>query len=119
MGQVRAAVDALDRRIVALLAERLQLVNQAARIKPDRSLVRDEARVEDVIGKVRHAAITAGIDPDFVEPLYRALVERSILHEFGEFDRLRGLPGAGARPPTPAAGPADLQNSLASSQKFP
>ena len=44
MTQVRAGVDRLDREIVALLAERFRYMEAAARIKPDRNEVRDEAR---------------------------------------------------------------------------
>lgn len=89
MSEVRAEIDALDREIVALLADRLHFIAEAARIKADREAVRDEPRVEDVVKKVRAAAAKAGIDPDFVEPLYRDLIERSINHEFALFDRLR------------------------------
>ncbi|WP_374368300.1 chorismate mutase [Dongia sp.] len=88
MNEVREAIDALDRQIVALLADRLHFINEAGRLKASRDAVRDEARVEDVVAKVRQAATSAGIDPDFVEPLYRDLVERSIGHEFNVFDRL-------------------------------
>lgn len=88
MSEVRSEIDALDRQIVSLLSHRLHFINEAARIKADRNTVRDEARIEDVIGKVRAAALAAGIDPDFVEPLYRDLIDRSIAHEFTEFDRL-------------------------------
>lgn len=88
MSEVRDAIDALDREIVALLADRLHFINEAGRLKADRAAVRDTARVEDVIAKVRQCAQVAGIDPDFVEPLYRDLVERSIAHEFNVFDRL-------------------------------
>jgi len=89
MSDVRTAIDALDREIVALLADRLHFIAEAARIKADRDAVRDEPRVEDVVKKVRAEAVKAGIDPDFVEPIYRDLIERSIAHEFCEFDRLR------------------------------
>ncbi|WP_243735517.1 chorismate mutase [Dongia mobilis] len=88
MDEVREEIDALDRAIVALLADRMHFINEAGRLKADRAAVRDEARVEDVIAKVRATALAAGIDPDFVEPLYRDLIERSIQHEFGVFDRL-------------------------------
>jgi isochorismate pyruvate lyase len=88
MTEVRDAIDALDREIVTLLADRLHFIGEAARIKADRDAVRDVPRVEDVVAKVRAAAAKAGMDPAFIEPLYRDLVERSIAHEFGEFDRL-------------------------------
>lgn len=88
MDEVREEIDALDRAIVSLLADRMHFINEAGRLKADRAAVRDEARVEDVIAKVRATALAAGIDPDFVEPLYRDLIERSIQHEFGVFDRL-------------------------------
>ena len=88
MNEVRAAIDALDREIVALLADRLHFINEAGRLKADRDAVRDEARVEDVVAKVRASAAAAGMNPDFIEPLYRDLIERSIAHEFNVFDRL-------------------------------
>jgi isochorismate pyruvate lyase len=88
MTQVRAEIDALDREIVGLLADRLHYIAEAARIKASREAVRDEPRIEDVVAKARAAATDAGMNPDFIEPLYRDLIERSIAYEFGEFDRL-------------------------------
>lgn len=88
MGEVRAEIDALDRDIVALLADRLHFIGEAARIKASRDAVRDEPRIEDVVAKVRAAAEAAGMNPDFIEPLYRDLIERSIAHEFATFDQL-------------------------------
>jgi isochorismate pyruvate lyase len=90
MTEVRAQIDALDREIVALLADRLHFIGEAARIKPHRTMVRDEARIEDVIAKIRAAATADGVDPDFIEPLYRDLVERSIAHELALFDQRHG-----------------------------
>ena len=88
MNEVRAEIDALDRRIVALLADRLHFIGEAARIKANRETVRDATRIEDVVVKVRAAATALGMNPDFIEPIYRDLVERSIAYEFDEFDRL-------------------------------
>ena len=73
---------------MALLADRLHFIGEAARIKASRDAVRDEPRIEDVVAKVRASATAAGMNPDFIEPLYRDLIERSIAHELGEFDRL-------------------------------
>ena len=90
MAEVRAGVDALDRALVALVAERQRYMAAAARIKPDREAVRDEARIDDVLRKVGAAAAEAGLDPMIAGPVWRMLVDRCIAWEFGEFDRLRG-----------------------------
>jgi isochorismate pyruvate lyase len=62
----------------------------AARIKPGREAVRDEARKADVLAKVDAAADEAGLDRDLVASLYEQLIEASIAYEFEEFDRIRG-----------------------------
>ena len=41
MADVRAGVDALDRQIVTLIGERFRFMDAAARIKPERTDVRD------------------------------------------------------------------------------
>ena len=48
MAEVRQGVDALDRVLVELLARRQRYMDAAARIKPSRDAVRDEARIEQV-----------------------------------------------------------------------
>ena len=86
MQEVRAAIDTIDRRLVALIAERLHYIDEAARIKSDRKSVRDEARIADVLAKVRAEALHLGCDPEVVVAAYRALVEASIAHELVAFD---------------------------------
>lgn len=87
MGEVRAEIDALDREIVALLADRLHYIDEAARLKQRREQVRDEARIADVLMKVQAEASRIGADPKVIAAAYRALVEASIAHEFEMFDR--------------------------------
>ena len=89
MAEVREGVDALDRALVALLAERQRYMDAAARIKGDRGVVRDEARIEDVVAKVKAAARSAGLSEAIAEPVWRQLVDRCIAYEFGVWDRLR------------------------------
>ncbi|MDB5428082.1 MAG: chorismate mutase [Phenylobacterium sp.] len=89
MTEVRQGVDALDRLLVSVLAERQRYMDAAARIKPDRAAVRDNARIEDVVAKVRAAAREAGLSEEIAEPVWRTLIERCIAHEFGVWDTLR------------------------------
>jgi len=90
MADVRAGVDDVDRRMVALLKRRFGYMDAAARIKSDRSSVRDEWRKADVMAKVDAAAAEHGIDRELVARLYEDLIETSIAHELEVFDRTRG-----------------------------
>jgi isochorismate pyruvate lyase len=89
MAEVRQGVDALDRQLVALLAERQRYMDAAARIKQDRATVRDEARIEDVVAKVKAAAREAGLSTEIAEPVWRTLIERCIAYEFEIWDAIR------------------------------
>jgi isochorismate pyruvate lyase len=90
MAEVRAGVDALDRALVAILAERVRYMDAAARIKPVRAAVHDAARIEDVVAKVLAVSARAGLPAAVAEPVWRLLIDRCIAHEFESFDRLRG-----------------------------
>ena len=90
MIEVRQGVDALDRALVTLLAERQRYMDAAARIKPDRDAVHDQARIEDVVAKVLAAAAPAGLSAAIAEPVWRTLIDRCIAHEFAAYDRTRG-----------------------------
>jgi isochorismate pyruvate lyase len=87
MTEVRAGVDQVDRELVALLARRFGYMDAAARIKPERSAVRDEARKAQVIAQARAAAAAAGLPDTFIADLWERLVEASIAYELEAFDR--------------------------------
>lgn len=89
MIDVRQGVDAIDRLLVEVLAERQRYMDAAARIKTDRHAVRDAARIEDVVTKVRAAARDAGLSEEIAEPVWRTLIDRCIAYEFGVWDGLR------------------------------
>jgi isochorismate pyruvate lyase len=87
MAEVRAGVDQVDRELIALLTRRFAYMDAAARIKPERGHVRDEARKAQVIANARAAAAAAGLPADAIASLWDALVEASIAYEFEAFDR--------------------------------
>ena len=91
MLDVRKGVDALDRALVLMLAERQRYMDAAARIKIDRHAVLDTARIEDVVTKVKAAARDAGLSEEIAEPVWRLLIDRCIAYEFGVWDQLRGV----------------------------
>ena len=89
MTDVRAGVDDFDRQVEALIKRRFGYMDAAARIKPDRSAVRDEWRKTDVLAKVDATAAELGVDRRLMSRLYEDLIETSIAHEFEQFDRTR------------------------------
>ena len=89
MAEVRAGVDALDRDLVALLVRRFGYMDAAARIKTERTAVRDERRKAEVIANAESAAVAAGLPPGTIAALWDQLVEASIAHELAAWDRLR------------------------------
>jgi isochorismate pyruvate lyase len=88
MAEVRQSIDEIDRALVALLADRLHYIAEAARIKPKRDQVHDQERIDDVLAKVRQEAVRQGIDAELIAGVFRELVERSIAHEFTLFDEI-------------------------------
>jgi isochorismate pyruvate lyase len=90
MTEVRAGVDAIDTALVTLLAERMRFMDAAARIKPHRSAVRDEARKAQVIAQASAQAAAAGLPAGLAEMLWEQLVEASIAYELARFEALHG-----------------------------
>lgn len=86
MTEVRAGVDAVDRALIDLLKRRFGYMDAAARIKPERALVRDEARKAQVIANARAHARAAGIPEESIAEIWDRLVEASIAYELVSFD---------------------------------
>jgi isochorismate pyruvate lyase len=89
MLDVRAGVDEIDRMLVALIARRQGYMDAAARIKPSREVVRDEARIRQVLANVKAEAERQGLSWAIAEPVWRELMERCIAHEFDVWDATR------------------------------
>lgn len=89
MTDVRAGVDEIDRMLVALIARRQGYMDAAARIKPGRNVVRDEARIQEVLSKVHAEAEKHGLSWSIAEPVWREMMERCIAYEFEAWDRTR------------------------------
>jgi isochorismate pyruvate lyase len=86
MPAIRREIDRIDRALVALLAERLTYIERAGVIKTDRNKVRDEARIQDVLTKVQATCMHHGFPFAIAEPVWRALMEGCIAHEFDVWD---------------------------------
>jgi len=78
LAEVRAQIDQLDDQIVALLAQRQRLVNQAAGYKRDETAVRAPDRREQMMKRLRTRSIDEGVDPQVVARVYTAMIDAFI-----------------------------------------
>jgi isochorismate pyruvate lyase len=85
LGDLRARIDALDARVVELLAERARLVRDATRFKRNSFEVASPERQAAVFAQVRAAAAAHSAElpalPDIVEAAYRVLVAGYVASE--------------------------------------
>ncbi|WP_144094732.1 chorismate mutase [Croceicoccus sediminis] len=89
MAEVRVGVDATDRALIDLLATRFGFMRAAARIKAERSEVRDEDRKAAVIRAAMNEALEKGVPVGLIAKIWEELVETSIAYEMEEWDRIR------------------------------
>src|SRR2546423_3993428 len=82
LGALREAIEALDRQLLALLAERMRLAESAAGAKlAAASPFRDPPREDQVLQRVRRIAGESGLDPHETERLYRVILEMSVARQ--------------------------------------
>ncbi|ACT58200.1 chorismate mutase [Hirschia baltica] len=89
MTDVRYEIDRIDRLLVEILAERTTYIKAASRIKPDREMVRDVPRIEDVVAKVLAHSKEHNLPAEIADPVWRLLIERSIAYEYSSYDALK------------------------------
>lgn len=75
LADLRARIDRLDQALIDVVAERLAVCQEVADRKHESGAsVIQPSRVRDVVTSRRQQAIEAGVDPDFVEQLFRVLL---------------------------------------------
>jgi isochorismate pyruvate lyase len=90
LAQVRAAIDAMDKKIVPLLCQRLYLVTQAAQFKPSVEGVVVQSRVEEVVNNAKRIAAKNGGNPDTIGAVYRVLIDAFTVDEQNRWRELHG-----------------------------
>lgn len=79
---LRGQIDSIDRQVVDLLSRRQQQVERIVALKKKHHLpVYHPAREEDLISSRRRQAGEAGLNPDFIEELYRVIMRQSRIEQ--------------------------------------
>jgi chorismate mutase/prephenate dehydrogenase len=92
---LRRQIDRIDERIVHLLAQRHAVAQRVAQVKQRHDLpLYHPAREENLISARRARAAAAGLDPDFVEDIFRRLMRDSRTKQLDTLSRRAVRPGA-------------------------
>lgn len=82
MAELRHEIDALDKTLVTLLADRARYIDRAIELKPSENMkARIQDRVDEVISNACATAKQQDLDPELIESLWRQIVEWSIANE--------------------------------------
>ncbi|MHB8473892.1 MAG: isochorismate lyase [Gammaproteobacteria bacterium] len=81
MEDIRAAIDYLDKSVIALIGKRFQYVPAAAKFKTSELSVRASERVKAMLQQRRLWAQEQGLNPDAIKKLYSDLVNHFIEEE--------------------------------------
>ena len=82
LSDLRDRIEAVDRQIIALLADRLRIVEDVAVAKlRAASPFRDREREELLLRRLRELATGSGLDPHQIERLYRVVMDMSVAHQ--------------------------------------
>jgi chorismate mutase/prephenate dehydratase len=82
LAQLRDRIETVDRKIIALVAERLKIVEDVVAAKlTAASPFRDREREDLLLQRLRRLAIEAGLDPHQIERLYRVVMDMSVAHQ--------------------------------------
>lgn len=92
---LREEIDGIDRKLVELLAQRRSVIEEVAKVKQQHDLpTYHPAREENLISARRTQAAQAGLDPDYVEDLFRTVMRHSRAGQLHTLSRRAVRPGA-------------------------
>ena len=83
--EVRTEVDKLDLQLVDLLSQRSHYIRQAASFKNSIDEVKAEDRIDFIKARVRHHAISLGVNPNMISELFTLMIDEMVETEIAEF----------------------------------
>lgn len=83
--EVRKEVDKLDDELVELIAKRNSYIKQAAAFKESIEEVKAPERIDAVMQRVRHKALSFNLSPNLISKLYGIMINEMVESEIAEF----------------------------------
>ncbi len=85
LDEVRDEIDKVDEQIIKLIASRKNYVKQAAKFKHSIDEIKADDRVDDVLDKVRHQALSLSLSPNLVAEIYQKMIDDMVETEIAQF----------------------------------
>jgi len=83
--ELRKEIDILDDQIVELIAQRNSYIHQAVKFKQSVEEVKAKDRVDEVLQRVRHKALSLGMSPNMITDIYTKMINDMVESEIAEF----------------------------------
>ncbi|MFO7845014.1 MAG: prephenate dehydratase [Balneolaceae bacterium] len=82
LNSIRQTIDKLDQTIIEALGERQKIVRRVLEDKLEKARdIRDPGREEKMMESIREKAVEAGLDPYFLEQLFREVISHSVRYQ--------------------------------------
>ncbi len=85
LDEVREEIDKVDIEIIKLIATRKNYVKQAAKFKHSVDEVKAKDRVDDVLNRVRHQALSLSLSPNLIAEIYQRMIDDMVETEIAQF----------------------------------
>ncbi len=85
LNEVRQEIDKVDEKIIELIAQRKDYVKHAASFKNTIDEIKADDRVDDVLNKVRHQALSLSLSPNLVAEIYQRMIDDMVETEIAQF----------------------------------
>lgn len=87
--EVRNEIDKVDQEIIELIAKRKDMVKHASTFKHSVEEIKAQDRVDDVLNKVRHQALTLSLSPNLIAEIYQRMIDDMVETEIAQFRNVK------------------------------
>jgi isochorismate pyruvate lyase len=82
--EVRDEVDKIDESLVKMIAHRKNYIKQAASFKESIEEIKADDRVNDVLSRARHHALSLGLSPNMITEIFTTMINDMVETEIEE-----------------------------------
>tara|TARA_B110000444_G_C18651269_1_gene506164 strand:+ start:291 stop:572 length:282 start_codon:yes stop_codon:yes gene_type:complete len=85
--KIRKKLDLLDTKLLMVIKNRTNLVNQIIKLKKTKKEIVDKKRINFILGKIRKKSIKLKIDPSITISIWKEMIRSFIRYEYKNFKK--------------------------------